>query len=77
MLEIRGLKGGGHLEHVTVKRCHSREEKSNDLTKTKFVKLYGTGWHVQKEQDQKSPLAQNVPVGANWGRDISTIYSLE
>ena len=56
VLEIRGKKGGrgvkhsgrvgarhdppSHLERVMVKRCHSREERSNDIIKTKFVKLW-------------------------------------
>ena len=48
------------------------EKRSNNVTKTKFVMgLVGTC--IQKEQDEKSSLAKNQPVGANWWWDISNV----
>ena len=36
-----------------------RREKLN-------LRNYGIGWHIQKKQDEKCPLAKNQPVDANW-----------
>ena len=48
------------------------EKRSNDVTKTKLV-MRLVGICVQKEQDEKSSLAKNQPVGANWWWDISNV----
>ena len=37
------------------------------------LRNYRIGWHIQKEQDEKCPLAKNLPVDANWRGDISTV----
>ena len=39
--------------------------------KFKFVKL-GIDRHIQKEEDEKSPLEKNQPISANWQGDKST-----
>ena len=31
------------------------------------------GWHIQKEQDEKCPLAKNQPANADLWRDLSTV----
>ena len=53
---------------------HNREERC-DVTKIKICKNYGIGWHIQKERDEKCPLAKNQPVSANWWGDISNVVS--
>ena len=40
--------------------------------KLQFVKLWDCYRDFEKEQDEKSPVAKNQPVGANWWEDIST-----
>ena len=42
-----------------------KEEKC-DVTKTPLFEIYGMGWYIQKDQDEKSPLAKNQPVSGNW-----------
>ena len=47
------------------------EKRTVTSQKFKFVKL-GIGQHIQKEQDEKSPLKKNQPVSPNWQGDKST-----
>ena len=42
-----------------------KEEKC-DVTKTPLFGIYAMGWYIQKDQDEKSPLAKNQPVSGNW-----------
>ena len=79
----RGVKHSGrvgarhdppsHLERVMVKRCHSREERSNDIIKTKFVKSWDRLVRSERTRWKNVNLLKNMQVGANWWRDISAI----
>ena len=48
-----------------------KEEKC-DFTKIPIFEIYAMGWYIQKDQDEKSPLAKNQPVSGNWWEDINT-----
>ena len=48
------------------------QKGSDDVTKTRFVKL--CDWLAYPERkDEKSSLARNQPVGANWREDTSRV----
>lgn len=42
---------------VQVMYSCNKEEKS-DVTKIPIFEIYGMGWYIQKDQDEKSPLAK-------------------
>ena len=56
---------------VQVMYSCNKEEKS-DVTKIPIFEIYGMGWYIQKDQDEKSPLAKNQPISGDWWGDIST-----
>jgi len=57
------IQKGKDEKSPLAKNINIIEERSDDVTKTKFVKFWD--WLAYQEQDEKCPLSKNQPVGAN------------